>query len=303
MEDIFSLTPKKRFQIINRVSFINVISNFLIGFIKVAIAIVSGSIAVASDSVLNFGDGFSGIVTLIANKLSLKKPTKKHPYGFGRVEYLAIILAATIMMSVSIVFAIASIDHIKVPAEIHITTFQYILLLLIAVSKFVLYFYNKKESEKTMSGELEAVSHDSIIDAYGTTFTVALIFIDHFVSLELDGWIGLAVAIFIFVSSFIDILKTMSLMLGTKPDDYIVDEIRKTSESVKDVLNVRNIIIHSYGYNVHYGQMDVTLPSNLNTSQIVGILKRLDQKLQNTYNISFTFGITSEKEKNRTQTK
>lgn len=290
--EILNLTPKKRFKIIDRTSFINVIVNFIIGFVKITIAIVSGSIAIASDAVINIGDTISGIITIVGNRFSLHKPTEKHPFGFGRIEYVTIIFAAIIMITVSGILAEVSVEHIITPVEVHINGFEYFLLVMIVVAKFGLFFYNKHKGEEANSGELEAVSNDSFIDAIGTLVVIILIIIDHFVKLELDGYISLGVALFIIGSNLIDIFKTLSLMLGTRPATFIIEEIRKTALSVKPVTDVRDIIIHSYGFNVHFGQMDISLPGDIDINETSKILKKLETLLNEKYNITFTFGIS-----------
>ena len=128
MNEIFNLSVRERYKIINDTSIVNVIINFLIATVKIVIAIVSGSIAVASDSVINIGDTVSGIVTIIGNRLCLKKPTKKHPFGFGRIEYLTIIIAAVVMIAVSSVLMFVSIEHIIHPVKIEVNFIEYLLL-------------------------------------------------------------------------------------------------------------------------------------------------------------------------------
>ncbi len=292
MNEIFNLSVRERYRIIDKTSIVNVIVNFIIATVKIIIAIVSGSIAVASDSVINIGDTISGLVTLYGNHLSQKKPTKKHPFGFGRIEYLTIIIAAVVMITVSGILMYVSVEHIIHPIPIEINGLEYALLGGVVVAKFFLFYYNKQKSEKTLSGELEAVSHDSFIDAIGTLIVITLIFVDHFFKVELDGYIGLGVGLFITISNIIDIYKTISLMLGTKADPYITDEIKRVALTVPDIENVRNIIIHSYGYNVHFGQMDLDLPKNMDVLEASKKLKELETVLDNKFNISFTFGIS-----------
>lgn len=291
------LTPKERAKAVNKVSIVDTLVNLFIGITKVIISILSGSIAIAGDSILNFGDALSGIVTIYGLKLSNHKPTRKHPFGFGRVEYLTTILASVVTIMIASVFAHISVEHIIDPIETNVTIPEFIIFAILVLFKFYLYYYNKKVFDKTQSGPLEAVSHDSLIDAIGTTCTGLFIFIDKITKLNLDGWISLVIAIFIILSSCLDIYKTINIMIGVQVDSKTIDNIRKTVLATKPIQGVKNIFVHSYGYNIHYGQMDVILPDNLDVLEVSKILKSLEVTLENDYNITFTFGILPEMKK------
>ena len=139
IKHLIEMTPKERFAIIDRASNINIVSNLIIGVVKIIIAVVSGSIAIAGDSVINLGDTIAAIFTRIGDKLSLKSPTKKHPFGLGRVEYLAVIIAAFVMIFVSGILVTISIEHIIHPVKVEVNGFEYFIIFLIVVSKFYLW--------------------------------------------------------------------------------------------------------------------------------------------------------------------
>lgn len=288
------LTPKQRAKIIDRTSIVDTVINLFIGIVKVIIAFFSGSLAIASDSILNFGDTVGGIITIFGIHFSTHKPTKRHPYGFGRVEYLTAILTAILMIMISSFFAHIAIEHIMKPVETHVTVFQFVALFFLVLLKYYLYFFNKREYKKTDSGPLEATAHDSIIDAFGTTITGLLVLLDHFIKLNLDGWISLLVAITLIISSSIDIFKTISIMLGVSVNKNLITDISNTVKKIKPVIDVRNIMVHSYGYEVHYGEMSLILPDNLDTIEISQLLKKIEILLQNEYNITFFFEILAQ---------
>lgn len=294
MKKIKVLSHKDRTRIINRVGFIDTITNLFLGLTKLFIAIVSGSMAIGIDSVLNLGDFASGIITMIGIKVSEHKPTAKHPFGFGRIEYMTTIVVSLIMILVAGEFARISLININKPNEINLNNVQVVILSLVVIIKFGLFYLNKRNGEKTDSQTLEGTALDSFIAACGTALTVFLVLLDKYIHLNLDGWISLGVAVFIIISCLIDIYKIINLMLGTNPDPELIKKIKETALSVEPIEGVNNIIIHSYGYFVHYGQMDVELPDNMDIRTASKVLQNLKTVLEDQYEIEFTFGLWPE---------
>ncbi len=298
MKTVMYFNPKDRSRTIDRASLIDIGANLLIGLIKVGIATVSGSIAVASDSVLNLGDTLTGILTIIGIKISNRNPTKLHPFGFGRFEYITAVFTSVITLITGFEFARISVEHIFNPVEIRITNLQLVILFSLVGIKYALYLYNRKLGERTDSESLLAASHDSLIDTFGTFFTVLLIFIDRFVKLELDGYIGLAVAVCVMVISVRDIIKMISILLGTEPSKSLIEGIKRTVLEEKSITGVENILIHSYGYNVKIGQMRIKLPMGMEISQATEIISKIRQELKEKYDIDFIVGVYCKENKN-----
>lgn len=294
MKKIKVLSRHDRTRIINKVSILDTVTNLFLGLIKLVIAYLSGSVTIASDAVLNLGDFVSGIVTTVGIKLSEHKPTQKHPFGFGRIEYLTTILVSVIMIIIGGEFGRIAISHIQNPVDIHVTDLQFGILFIIVAVKFGLCYYNFKSGEKTENETLDGIARDAFISACGTGLMVSLIFLDRFIKVNLDGWVSLGVAVFIIVSGIFDILKTINLMLGTKPNEELLKEIKETALSISPIEDVKNIIIHSYGYFVHYGQMDVELPDDMDIKTASTVLEDLKTVLEEKYEIEFTFGLWPE---------
>ena len=274
-----------------KVSILGIVVNIFLVIFKSIIGLITNSIAIILDAVNNLSDALSSIITIIGTKLSLKKPNKKHPFGYGRIEYFSSIIIAIIVLFAGITSFKESYEKIKTPS---VADYSIVSLIIILVAVFVKYFfgrYVKKEGEKLNSGSLIASGTDAISDSVLSlsTFVAAIISLVWHISLE--GYLGIIISIIIIKSS-IEILKdTIDEILGTRPDIEITRDLKKTICSFKEVLGVYDLTIHNYGPSKIIATAHIQLDDNLNVRDIHILTRRIEIEVYKKYGIILTLGI------------
>ena len=196
----------ERSKIIVKISILGIIVNVILVLFKMFVGLIANSIAIILDAVNNLSDAISSIITIIGTKLSNKKPNKKHPYGYGRVEYLTSTIIALIVLIAGLTSFKESFDKIIHPEVAEYSIFSLIIIVVAVLVKFFFGRYVKKEGEKLSSSSLVASGTDAVSDSIlsFSTFVGALISIIFHISLE--GYLGIVISIFILKTAF-EILK------------------------------------------------------------------------------------------------
>lgn len=226
---------------------LGVILNLCLFVFKLICGLVSGSIAIAADAVNNLSDAGSSIVSMIGFRLADARPDAEHPFGHGRIEYLTGLLINEIILVVGFELARQSIEKILHPED---TSFSVMILLILVFSilvKLYMYSYNRKLSKMISSVALESTAEDARNDSITTLAVLLSSVFTYFTGIQIDGWCGLAVSIFILVSGIRSLLDTASPLLGTQPDETLVQNIERAVLSNREVLGVHDILIHDYG--------------------------------------------------------
>lgn len=274
-----------------KISVLGIIVNaILVGF-KMTIGLIVNSIAIILDAVNNLSDALSSIITIIGTKLSSKKPDKKHPYGYGRIEYLTSIIIAIIVLFAGITSFRESFDKIINPTN---ADYSIISLLIVLVAVFVKFFFGrfvKKQGEELNSGSLIASGTDAISDSIlsFSTFLAALIsFIWH---ISLEGYLGVVISIII-LKSAIEILKdTINDMIGVRADSEVTSKLRKKILSYENVLGVYDLTLHNYGPNNIIATAHIELDDKTTAREIHRITRKISIDVYNDFGIIITLGI------------
>ena len=227
--------------------FVGIVCNIILFIGKVLIGTISGSVSITADAFNNLSDASSSIISLLGFKLSEKPADAEHPYGHGRYEYLSALSVAVLIIIIGFELFKTSIEKIINPSGIKFNWVLVVVLLLSILVKLWMMIFNKKLGKKIKSDTLIATAQDSRNDVISTFAVLAAAIISAFTKLELDGWIGLCVAVFILLSGFGLIKNTLDPMLGKAPDAEFVRKIRDKIMSYEGVLGVHDLMIHDYG--------------------------------------------------------
>lgn len=208
---------------------------------------LSGSIAVTADAFNNLSDAGSSAVTLLGFRLAGKKPDAGHPFGHGRMEYISGLVVAGLILVMGAELAKSSVDKILHPEAV---TFSWlacgILLASIAV-KLYMYRYNRAVGKKIDSAAMAATAADSLSDTAATAAVLLATVASRFISVPLDGWVGLVVALFILWSAVQAARDTISPLLGQAPDPALVRQIEELVTAYPQVVGVHDLVVHDYG--------------------------------------------------------
>lgn len=280
-----------------KISILGIIVNIILVIFKGIVGLLANSIAIILDAVNNLSDAMSYIITIIGTKLSERRPNKKHPFGYGRIEYFSSIIIAVIVLIAGLTSFKESFEKILHPS---VADYSLVSLIIIIVAVFVKFFfgrYVKKEGEKLNSGSLVASGTDAISDSVlsFSTFVAAIIsFIWH---ISLEGYVGVIIAVMI-IKSAIEILKdTIDDMIGVRSDSELTKQIKKTINSYKEVHGVYDLNLHNYGPNKVIGTAHIELDDDLNVRDVHRLTRRIEVDIYTKYGIILTLGIYASNDK------
>lgn len=227
--------------------FVGIGLNLLLFAGKLVAGSISGSIAITADAFNNLSDAGSSVVTLLGFRLAGKKPDAGHPFGHGRMEYISGLVVAGLILVMGAELAKSSVDKILHPEAV---TFSWlacgILLASIAV-KLYMYRYNRAVGKKIDSAAMAATAADSLSDTAATAAVLLATVASRFISVPLDGWVGLVVALFILWSAVQAARDTISPLLGQAPDPALVRRIEELVMAHPQVVGVHDLVVHDYG--------------------------------------------------------
>ena len=224
-----------------------IILNIILAFAKYIIGTVTHSIAITADAINNFSDSVSCVVTLISFKIANTKPDKEHPFGHGRIEYVAALIVGFIVELMGYELIKSSIDKIKNPEAVVFSVPAAIVLLISIGGKLWLAVFNKYLGKKIDSAAMQAVATDSIGDITATSVTLIALILSLFTDLPIDGYMGIVVSLFILYAGFNILKESIGIILGTPPSKELVDELIMFVMSHDEILGIHDLVVHSYG--------------------------------------------------------
>lgn len=208
---------------------------------------LAGSIAVTADAFNNLSDAGSSVITLLGFRMASKKPDPDHPFGHGRIEYLSGLAVSLIIIVVGVQLGLESIDKIRSPEEIDASLLPMLILVASICVKGYMFFYNRAVGRKINSPGMSATATDSLSDCIATLVVLISMLVARFTGVNIDGWSGAVVAVFIIYSGFSAARDTLSPLLGSAPDPELVKRIVDIVMAHPEVLNVHDLVVHDYG--------------------------------------------------------
>ncbi len=279
---------ENREKIIVKTSVIGIITNLLLVGFKAFVGLVSNSIAVILDAVNNLSDALSSVVTIIGAKLGAKPPDRKHPLGYGRIEYLSSMIVAGLVLYAGITSLVESVKKIIFPET---ADYDYISIIIISVAivvKLILGLFVKKQGKKVNSGALVASGSDALFDAI-LSFSVlvsAIVFLVWGISLE--AYVGVIIAIFIIKAGIEMMLETLNDIIGKREDVETTGELKKVICEEEAVLGAYDVTLFNYGPNRNYGSVHIELPDNLSVDDVDRITRRIQENVHHKTGIILT---------------
>lgn len=272
--DIAVLTVNREKAIV-KTSIVGIVTNLLLVMFKAFVGLVSNSIAVILDAVNNLSDALSSVVTIIGAKLGAKQPDKKHPLGYGRIEYLSSMIVAALVLYAGITSLVESVKKIIHPETAEYSTVSIIIISVAIVVKMFLGMYVKKQGKKVNSGALAASGSDALFDAVLSSSVLASAIVFLIFDISLEAYVGVIIAIFIIKAGIEMMIETLNDIIGKREDSDIGKELRKIICEEESVLGVYDITLFNYGPNKNYGSLHIELPDTLNVDDVDRITRRI----------------------------
>ena len=239
-----------------------IVCNCLLTVLKLVIGLLVGSMAIIADGVNNLSDAASSLTTLLGFRMAQRPADKQHPYGHARYEYLSGLAVAALILLIGAELVKSSIAKIIKPEPIDISAATIALLAASVAVKLWMSGFYKTLGKKINSTALYATSVDSRNDVISTCAVLLGCLVNYLFGLNIDGYVGLAVAIFILYSSVGIAKDTISPLLGQQADDELVDKITELVLSHEKVLGVHDLLVHDYGPGRCYASAHVELSAD-----------------------------------------
>jgi cation diffusion facilitator family transporter len=258
-----------------RTSIIGILVNVLLAAFKAAIGLITHSIAVTLDAVNNLSDALSSVITIIGAKLGAKKPDKKHPLGYGRVEYISSMLVAAIVIYAGITSLVESVKKIIHPETADYSAVSLIIISVAIAVKLVLGGYVKKQGKKVNSGALTASGSDALFDAVLSSSVLAAAVIYLVSGVSLEAYIGVVIAGFIIKAGIEMMLETLDDIIGQRSDSEMVKKLKHIICEEDAVRGAYDVTLFNYGPNRNYGSVHIELPDNMTVDEVDRITRRI----------------------------
>lgn len=256
---------------------VGLICNVILCAAKITVGLLFKSMAILADGLNNFTDAGSSVVSMLGFRWANKPADKEHPFGHARYEYITGLIIAFIVLFLGFELIISSVEKITAGEKTVATILMMAVLAFSVVIKFGMFFYYRSVSRKIGSGSLKAAGADSLNDCISTIAILVCTVITYFTGVELDGYVGIAVALFIVFNGIRLIKETMSPLLGEKPSPSLVKKISEEICAYDGVKGIHDLIVHNYGPNRYFASVHVEVDAKtdvLGSHELVDTIER-----------------------------
>ena len=253
--------------------------NISLSVLKIILGILTGSISILGDSVNNLSDSISSVITMIGFRLSGKPADREHPYGHGRIEYISGFLVAIFVIAVAIELLRTSVSHIIHPNEMDVSIATIIILSCTILVKLWMSLFYFKISKRINSAAMRATAVDSRSDCITTGVALISVFVMLCFHINIDGYTGAIVALFVIYAGTQSARETIEPLLGEKPDPDVIRAIKDTAMSRKEIIGVHDLRLHEYGPGHLVASMHVEMPYNLSFTDMHEIVDGIEEEI------------------------
>lgn len=266
-------------------SIVGIIVNIFLSAGKYAIGVISNSVSITADAINNLADAASCIVTLVSFKLASRKPDKNHPFGHGRIEYIAALAVGFLVELMGYELIKSSIDKIRHPEEVVFSVPAVAVLVISILGKVWLFLFNRKLGKKIQSPAMLAVAKDSLSDTTATFVAAISLVLSLFTDKAVDGYLGIIVSIFILTSGFEILKESVGILLGAPPDKEEVDKLVEFILSHEEIVGVHDLVIHSYGASRIFASIHAEISAEENILKAHDTIDNIEQQVKSKFGI------------------
>ena len=267
---------------------VGIVLNVALCLAKGVVGLAVGSVSIVADAVNNLSDASSNVVSLIGFKLASRPPDRGHPYGHGRFEYLAGLVISVLVTAVGIELARSGIERILKPEPVEFGWALVVVMLLSSAVKAWMMGFNDTLGRRIESEALRATGIDSRNDALSTLAVLACALISRFTGLQLDGWVGLTLGVFVLVSGLGLVSEAVSPLLGEAPSPELVAHIRDEILSQPGVLGMHGLMVHDYGPGRKFATAHAVMAAETDPLKAHATLEEIEQRVRENDGIEMT---------------
>lgn len=266
-------------------SVVGIFCNVLLFSVKLAIGLILSSLAVTADAFNNLSDAASSIISFVGVKMAGKPADAEHPFGHGRIEYIAALIVSFLVIEVGFTFFKSSISKIMHPEEITFDPIPFIILILSILVKLWMAFFNNKLGKRIDSKVMLATAADSLGDVITTSATVISIVICHFTSINVDAIAGLIVSGIVIWSGVSIAKDTLEPLIGQRVPSELYQKITDMVESYEGIVGAHDLIVHNYGPNRSMATIHAEVPNDVSIEASHEIIDRIERDAKKELNI------------------
>ena len=266
-------------------SVVGIFCNVLLFSVKLAIGLILSSLAVTADAFNNLSDAASSIISFVGVKMAGKPADAEHPFGHGRIEYIAALIVSFLVIEVGFTFFKSSISKIMHPEEITFDPVPFIILILSILVKLWMAFFNNKLGKRIDSKVMLATAADSLGDVITTSATVISIVICHFTSINVDAIAGLIVSGIVIWSGVSIAKDTLEPLIGQRVPSELYQKITDMVESYEGIVGAHDLIVHNYGPTRSMATIHAEVPNDVSIEASHEIIDRIERDAKKELNI------------------
>lgn len=266
-------------------SVVGIFCNVLLFSVKLTIGLILSSLAVTADAFNNLSDAASSIISFIGVKMAGKPADAEHPFGHGRIEYIAALIVSFLVIEVGFTFFKSSISKILHPEEISFDLVPFVILILSILVKLWMAFFNNKLGKRIDSKVMLATAADSLGDVITTSATVLSIIICHFTSINVDAIAGLIVSAIVIWSGISIAKDTLEPLIGERVPAELYQKITDIVESYDGIVGTHDLIVHNYGPNRSMATIHAEVPNDINIEVSHEIIDKIERDVKKDLNI------------------
>ena len=283
--------PGSREGAVVTVSALNILVNLISAAVKVVIGMAVSSIAIVSEGVNNATDSATSLITIVGTKLSAKHPTEKHPFGFGRIEYLTSLLIAVLILFTGAELMESSIKLIFEPQEMSISYVTMAIIAVSAILKLLLGTFTIKEGKRVDSSSLVALGTECRSDSVVSVITLVTALVFLVFRVNLDAYAGIIMALIVLKAGLEVLRQTLSDLLGQSGEKELAQELYRIIRAEPLVLNAADMMLHNYGPDAYSGSVNVEIDHSKTVGEVYAALHELQLRIMHEKHITMVFGI------------
>ena len=262
-----------------RTGIIGIVANVLLASFKALVGVAVHSTAMVLDAVNNFSDVLSSLVTIIGTKIASRKPDKKHPLGHGRVEYLAQMIIAALILYAGITALWESVKKIITPVDPEHSAVSLALISVAIVVKIFLGLYVKKQGKKAKSELLISSGTDALFDAILSTAVLISAIILLIFKFNIEAYVSVIIAIFILKAGIEIIVEAVDDMLGHRVEVEYTKKVKESVLTFDEVFGAYDIVLHNYGPDRYLGSVHIEIDDRMTADKIDSLTRNITQKV------------------------
>lgn len=282
------MESENRLKTILKTSIVAIIVNVGLGIFKAIIGLITKSIAITMDGINNFTDAGSSLVTILSSYFAAKDPDKKHPFGYGRIEYLGTLLIAVIILYAGVTSFVESVKGIINPEPAEYTGVTLGIIAVAVVVKALLTLYTIKMGKKSNSDSLIASGKEALGDVVISIATIVAAVIFILSGFSIEAWLGAIIALVIVKAGAEILFETIAKILGTGGDVELVRNIKKSISEYECVHGAYDLVLHNYGPDAYMGSVHVAVDDTFPISAFDDLTRKIEADIMEKFGVLIT---------------